>query len=133
MKEKKIGTIWNAAGGFPGLATLLPVLLQEGVHKRGLGIERIAEMNYKTAKIFNLYPRKGVISVGSDADFTIVDLDLEKRVKVEDLKSASDYSLYEGWEMKGWPIMTIVRGEVVMDNGDITGKTGYGVFLNRGV
>jgi dihydropyrimidinase len=132
-KEKKMGNIWKASGGFPGVATTLPILLSEGVHKRGLPIERIAEMNCKTAKIFNLYPEKGTIKIGSDADFTVVDLDLEKKLKVEDLESACDYSLYEGWDIKGWPVTTIVRGEVVMKDGKIMGQPGNGVFLNRTV
>jgi len=132
-KEKKIGTIWEASAGFPGLATTLPILLSEGVHKGRFGIERIAQMNVNTAKIFGLYPRKGAISIGSDADFVIVDLNLEKEVRVEDLKSACDYSLFEGQILKGWPVKTIVRGEVVMDNGEITAEPGYGVFVTRSV
>ena len=132
-REKKIGTIWTAAAGFPGVGTILPILLSEGVNKRRLKIERIAEMNCKTARIFNLYPRKGTIRIGSDADFTIIDLALDKKVKAEDLKSGSDYSLYESWDLKGWPIMTIVRGEVIMDHGEIVGKPGYGVFLDRNI
>lgn len=132
-KEKKMGTIWKASGGFPGVATTLPILLSEGVNKRGLKIERIAEMNFRTARIFNLCPGKGSIRIDGDADFAIVDLDLAKRLKVEDLKSACDYSLYEGWEIKGWPILTILRGEVVMDHGKIKGQPGYGVFVPRSV
>lgn len=130
-KDKKAGSIWKCAAGCPGLATTLPVLLSEGVNKGRFGIEKIAEMNYNTAKIFNLYPRKGTIMPGSDADFTIIDLDLEKKVKVEDMKSEADWSLYEGWNLKGWPVMTIVRGEVVMTDGEVRGQPGYGVFLNR--
>jgi dihydropyrimidinase len=132
-KEKKIGTIWEAANGFPGLATTLPILLGQGVNKGRFGIERIADMNCSTAKIFNLYPRKGTIEIGSDADFTIVDPDLEKEVNVKDLKSACDYSLFEGLKLKGWPVMTIVRGQVVMNNGQITAEPGYGIYLNRSV
>jgi len=130
-KEKKIGNIWKASGGFPGVATTLPILLSEGVYKRGLPLERIAEMNSRTAKIFNLYPKKGAIRIGSDADFTIVDLDMEKKLRIEDLKSACDYSLYEGWNIKGWPVTTIVRGEIVMEDGKMMGKPGNGIFLNR--
>jgi dihydropyrimidinase len=130
-KEKKMGTIWKASGGFPGVATTLPILLSEGVHKRGLKIERIAEMNYKTARIFNLYPTKGTIRIGSDADFTVVDLDLERTLRVKDLKSACDYSLYEGWKIKGWPVITMVRGQVIMKDGEITAKSAKGAFVSR--
>ena len=90
-------------------------------------------MNLNTAKIFNLYPKKGTIAVGSDADFTVVDMDLEKKVIVEDLKSFCDFSLFEGWVFKGWPVMTIVRGEVVMENGEISGQVGFGKYTYRRV
>jgi dihydropyrimidinase len=131
-KETKRGTIWEASGGYPGVATLLPLLLSEGVNKRGIKLERIAELvSYNVAKIFNLYPRKGTIEIGSDADLTIIDLDLEKEVKWEDLYSLSDYTVYEGWKLKGWPIYTIVRGKVVMEKGEVKGEPGYGQFIPR--
>jgi len=131
-KATKSGTIWEASGGYPGVATLLPILLSEGFHKRGITIERIVELtSYNVAKAFNLYPQKGTIEVGADADFTIVDLDLEKEVRWNELLSLSDYSIYEGWKLKGWPIVTIVRGKVVMENGEIRGEQGYGKFIPR--
>ena len=131
-KATKSGTIWEASGGYPGVATLLPILLSEGFHKRGITIERIVELtSYNVAKAFNLYPQKGTIEVGADADFTIVDLDIEKEVRWNELLSLSDYSIYEGWKLKGWPIVTIVRGKVVMENGEIKGEQGYGKFIPR--
>ncbi len=76
----KEGGIWKASAGFPGLATLLPVLLSEGHHRRGLPLHRIAELTSENpARIYGLYPEKGTIRVGSDADLTLVDLDLERR------------------------------------------------------
>jgi dihydropyrimidinase len=131
-KATKSGTIWEASGGYPGVATLLPILLSEGFHKRGITIERIVELtSYNVAKAFNLYPQKGTIEVGADADLTIVDMDLEKEVRWNELLSLSDYSIYEGWKLKGWPIVTIVRGKVVMENGEIRGEQGYGKFIPR--
>lgn len=67
------------------------------------------------ARIFGLYPKKGVIAVGSDADLVIVDLDLTKEVKREMIQCGAGWSIYEGWQMKGWPVMVILRGNVVMD------------------
>ncbi len=78
-----------------------------------------------------MYPQKGSFLVGTDADLTVVDLDMTRTVKASDLGSFSDYSLYEGWELKGWPIMTMVRGKVVMDEGKLTGEPGFGEFIRR--
>lgn len=131
-KATKSGTIWEASGGYPGVATLLPILLSEGFHKKGISIERIVELtSYNVAKAFNLYPQKGTIEIGADADLTIVDLDLEREVRWKELLSLSDYSIYEGWKLKGWPIVTIVRGKVVMEHGEIKGEQGYGKFIPR--
>lgn len=128
----KQGGIWKASAGFPGLATLLPVLLSEGYHRRGLPLERIAEVvSENPAKIFGLYPKKGAIQVDSDADLTIVDLHLEKEVKAEELGSFCDFSIYEGWKLCGWPVKTIVRGSIVMENGKVVGQPGYGEYLDR--
>lgn len=131
-KATKTGTIWEASGGYPGVATLLPLLLSEGVNKRGIKIERIAELtSYNVAQIFNLYPQKGTIEIGTDADLTIVDLDVEKEVRWKDLCSCSDYTMYEGWKLKGWPVCTLVRGKIAMENGEIKGEPGHGQFIPR--
>ena len=128
-KEKNI---WQAAQGFPGTATILPVLLSEGHHKRGLRLERIAELvSAAPARIFGLAARKGHVGVGADADLTVVDLDLEKTCRAEDLLSYADYSPYDGWTFKGWPVMTMVRGTVVMRDGELVGRPGHGDYLRR--
>ena len=129
-KEDKEGQIWDACTGFPGSATMLPALLSEGVNKKRVSLEKVAEiMSYNPAKIFNLFPRKGTIQVGSDADFCIVDLSLSKKVRHQDLYSYSDFSLFEGRRLTGWPVMTVVRGEIVMKDGEIVGKSGHGCFI----
>lgn len=130
--ESKKGSIWDASLGFAGTATLLPVLLSEGVHKRKISLEKVAEItSYNVAKIFNLYPKKGSIKIGSDADLTIIDLEKEKIVKHAMLNSSSDFSIYENWHLKGWPILTMVRGNVVMRDGEVIGKRGFGKFIKR--
>jgi dihydropyrimidinase len=127
-KEKGI---WQASQGFPGTATILPVLLSEGYHKGRLSLERIAQvLTSRPADIFDL-PQKGRIQVGLDADLAIVDLNQTRVVKAEELGSFSDYSLYDGWNLKGWPRMTIVRGVPVMEEGRIVGPAGYGNYLAR--
>jgi dihydropyrimidinase len=131
-KKTKLGSIWEAAAGFPGMPTLLPVLLSEGVHKRGLDLTRVAEMtSYNPARIFGLWPQKGTIGVGSDADLTIIDLALEEEVTPEKLLSSAGYSIYEGWLLKGWPVLTMVRGTTVMRDGKIVGQPGHGQLIAR--
>jgi dihydropyrimidinase len=127
------GDIWTALAGFPGMATMLPVLLDHGVNQERISIERVAEAtSYNTARIFGMYPRKGTIQPGSDADLVIVDLDLEKKVTPELLQSYSDYTIYDGLKMKGWPTMTIVRGKVIMEDGQVDSSSlGHGEFIRR--
>ena len=130
--QTKRGNIWECSAGFPGTATLLPVVLSEGYHKRGLSLMRIAELlSENPARLFNLYPRKGSLTAGCDADLTIVDIDRVREVRAGELGSYSDYSLYDGWKLTGWPVLTMVRGEVVMDSGEVTGTAGYGQFIPR--
>ena len=124
--------IWQASQGFPGTATILPVLLSEGYHKGRLSLERVCDVVTRgPARIFNLEPRKGRVAVGADADLTLVDLNKERVVKAEELGSFADYSLYDGWKLKGWPVRTIVRGVTVMDNHKIVGPEGHGKYLRR--
>lgn len=131
-RKSKVGSIWDASMGISGTALVLPVLLSEGVHKRDISLERIAEVtSYNVAKIFNLYPRKGNIQIGSDADLTIVDLDKEQTVTHTMLNSSSDFCIYENWRLKGWPVLTMVRGNVVMRDGEIVGKRGFGKYIRR--
>ncbi len=135
--EMKTGKddIWSALAGFPGIATMLPVLLSHGVNQDRITIEKVAEVtSYNTARIFGMYPKKGTIEPGSDADLTIVDLDIEKKVTPDLLQSFSDYTIYDGHKLKGWPVMTIVRGRIVMEEGQVDNKAvGYGEFVPRPV
>jgi dihydropyrimidinase len=127
-KEKPI---WQASQGFPGTATILPVLLDHGYHRGRLSLQRIAELLARApARIFAL-PSKGRMEVGADADFAIVDLDYTREVKAAELGSYSDYSLYDGWTLKGWPRVTMLRGREVMRDGRIVGAGGYGRYLRR--
>ncbi len=131
--KKGNGDLWSALAGFPGIATMLPVLLDQGVNRDRIGIERVAELtSYNAARIFGMYPRKGTVQKGSDADLVMVDMDLEQKVTPELLQSYSDYTIYDGWKLKGWPVMTMVRGRAVMENGQVDGKAlGHGRFVAR--
>jgi dihydropyrimidinase len=131
-KATKEKPIWQASQGFPGTATILPVLLSEGYHKGRLPLQRIAQLlTLEPARIFNLAGVKGDIRVGLDADLTLVDVDRTRIVIAAELGSYSDYSLYDGWSLTGWPTMTIVRGEPVMRDGVIVGAPGHGRYLRR--
>jgi dihydropyrimidinase len=127
------GDIWSALAGFPGIATMLPVLLSKGVNENRINMEQVAETtSYNAARIFGMYPKKGTIQQESDADLTIVDLDLQQKVTPDLLQSYSDYTIYDGWTLKGWPILTMVRGEVIMENGRVNSESlGHGKFVSR--
>lgn len=125
------GNLWKSLSGFPGLATMLPVMLSEGVNKSRMSLEKLSEICcYNPARIFGLYPKKGTIQCGADADLTIIDLEEEREVTPEILQGYSDYTIYEGWKLRGWPTMTLVRGRVVMENGWVDPHSiGHGRFV----
>lgn len=111
--------IWASSNGFPGVATLLPVMLHEGYHRRGIPPERLAAvMSLNAARLYRM-PSKGDIAVGKDADLVVVDPELERSVDPDRLGSFADYSPFEGMTLKGWPIMTLVRGRKLMVDGEI--------------
>lgn len=127
----KEGGILKASAGFPGLETLLPVLLSEGNVRRGLPLERIAELTSSTpARLFGLYPRKGVIAVGSDADFAVVDIGGTHVIRAQELHAAAGYSIYDGWEMRARVVHTLVRGRFALRDGQALGDP-FGRFQRR--
>ncbi len=111
---------------------MLPMYFSEGVQARGLPLSRFVEhTSTNAARIFGLYPRKGVIQAGADADIAIWDPNRTGVIRAEADHSKSDYSVYEGWKVKGWPITTIRRGEIVLDEGKIVGSAGSGQLISR--
>ncbi|WP_254838900.1 dihydroorotase [Natronomonas marina] len=133
VSADKIGSgIRDSALGFPSSSTMLPLILSEGVNEGRISLERAVEVtSTNTAKAWNLFPKKGTIRVGSDADLAVVDLDETKTVTPELLQGAADYSIYDGREVTGWPTHTIVRGEVVYEDGEIVGEKGHGTHIDR--
>jgi len=132
--EKDVGwtDIWRAPAGMPQLETMVPLLLTK-VNEGRITIERLVQvMSENPAKIFGLYPRKGAIRIGSDADFTIADLKKRKTIRKEEMHTKGrSVTVYDGWEVKGVPTATIVRGQIVMDESGVVGKVGYGQFLTH--
>ncbi len=133
-EEKEAGRedIWRAPSGVPGVETLLPLMLSEGVNKGRLTLEQLVNaLCAKPAQLFGLYPRKGVIQEGSDADLTIVDLKRETAISADKLHYKVGWTPYEGMKVKGFPAMTILRGMVVAEEGTVVGSPGCGQFLAR--
>ncbi len=132
----KVGgeTVWDALAGFPGIGTMIPILLSEGVNKGKINLQQLSNMtSFNTAQIFGMYPKKGIIQKGSDADVVLVDLKKEAKVSAQTLDGFSDYSVYEGWNLKGWPVKTMVRGNIVSEDFKMIEKPGYGKFVLRPV
>jgi dihydropyrimidinase len=118
--------------GVSNLETLLPMLYSEGVRKGRLGLARLVEVLATTpARIAGMFPRKGVLAVGSDADIVILDPDARRTIRAADLHSACDYDPYEGWDVTGWPEIVLSRGEIVFERGIIAGAAGRGRFVRR--
>jgi dihydropyrimidinase len=131
LKLKVGQDVWSSLAGFPGIGTSLPILLSEGINKNKLTLQQLAQLtSTNAAKIFSLN-HKGSIQKGNDADITLVDLKKEHTVRSEFFGSFSDYLVYEGWKLKGWPITTMVRGNLVTENMEIVGKLGHGNLVSR--
>ncbi len=120
--------------GLPGVETRLPILFSEGVSKGRMEITRFVELTATNhAKLYGLYPRKGTIAVGSDADIVLWDPARSETITQAGLHHGCDYTPYEGFRCTGWPVLTLVRGRVVAENGTVTGDPGYGTYLKRGL
>ena len=125
--EEKGRNVWDAPPGVPGLETILPLLLTQ-LNKGKLSLNDLKRLLCENpAKIFNI-PNKGFIMEGMDADLVVVDLDKESVIDPENFKSKAKYSPFEGFKVKGMPIMTMVRGEIVMDHGNIFKNNGQFVY-----
>lgn len=134
-RAEKLGEdIWDGRWGSPSSATMLPLVLSAGVNEGRLSLERAAAVtSTNAAKAYDLYPRKGAIRVGSDADLVVVDLEETKTVSPALLRSGADYTMYDGWTVTGWPSQTIVRGRVAFDGerGAVHAEPGFGRHVDR--
>jgi dihydropyrimidinase len=116
--------------GAPSMETLVPLMYNEGVVKRGLPISWMARVLAENpARLFGIYPRKGVIRPGADADLLIWDADGDRTIRAADLCSRSGFTPYEGWQVQGAPWMTLLRGKVLLRDGKLQQSSGYGQFL----
>jgi len=131
-EEKKRGAdnIWKSPPGLPAIESMLPLLLT-AVNEGRLGLERLFECaSTNPAKVIGLYPRKGTIKVGSDADLVVINLEKESVITGENAKAKTQWTPYEGWKVKGSVEATYVRGIETYVDGEIVGKPGQGRFLD---
>jgi dihydropyrimidinase/allantoinase len=110
----KKGGVWKASPGFPGLETLLPVMLTEGYHKRQLPLGRITKLLSENPAQIMGCPAKGAIAIGKDADLALIDLNAEWIADEKAMKSDAGFSIYDGWRFKGQVVHTLVRGNFVL-------------------
>lgn len=126
-------TIATVRNGVADLETLMPMLFSEGVLTGRISAARFVELtSTNVAKIFGLYPRKGTIAVGSDADLIVWDAQALRTIDGTTMHSRAGYSVYDGRDVRGWPVYTISRGEVVLDHTTVTAARGRGRWLHRG-
>lgn len=124
--------VTTARQGVADLETLMPMLFSEGVRQGRLSLQRFVEVtSTNAAKLAGLYPRKGTIAVGSDADLVV--WDAERRVTVDGaaMWSKAGYSVYDGWQVQGWPTHTLRRGELLFEHGEMRAPAGQGIWLRR--
>lgn len=131
--SSKAGGIWAASPGCPGLDTLLPVMLSEGHHKRGIPLSRVAELlATNPARIMGMGHAKGAIAVGLDADLAIIDVNGTTEISNATTKSSAGYSIYDGWKLKGRVVHTLVRGVFAMRDGTLDDAcVGRGRYIKR--
>jgi allantoinase len=132
-KEAGKDDIRESWAGSDGIQMIMRVLLSEGISRGRLSFSRLIRVGSRNpARIFGLYPKKGTIQVGADADVVIVNPTREEKIDSKMMFSKCGWTLYEGITMKGVPEMTFVRGESVFEDGQITGEAGHGQFLPMG-
>ena len=131
-KARGMDNIWDAWGGISGLQLMLPALLTAGVHQRGLPLTHLVRMlSASPARLFGLYPQKGDIRPGTDADLVVVDPDREWTLSADQLLYKNKHSAYVGYSFHGMVVQTLVRGKTVYQDGKAVAEPGYGKLLYR--
>ncbi|MGH2375146.1 MAG: dihydropyrimidinase [bacterium] len=124
--------VTTVRAGVADLETLMPMLYSEGVRRGRISLSRFVDLtSTNTAKLFGMYPQKGTIAVGSDADLVVWDPDARRTIAGATMRSKAGYSVYDGREVVGWPAVTISRGEVVYEGGQVTARRGRGRWVRR--
>ena len=124
-------TIEDTVGGNAAIEERMGITYTEGVVKRGMSLQRFVDVtSANAARIMGMYPRKGALAPGSDADIVLIDPQAEKRLSLSDLHG-TDYSVWDGWEIGGWPVMSILRGKVVVEDGKLLGDVRDGQLIGN--
>jgi len=124
-------TIHDVSGGHHGIETRMGITYGEAVFNRGMSLEQYVDItSANAARIMGYYPRKGAIAPGSDADIVLIDPTIKRALTLNDLHMG-DYSIWEGWSINGWPATTILRGKVMVENGQFFGDVNDGKFISR--
>lgn len=132
QKESGKDDFTKLPGGLPGIETLVPIIYSEGVRKGFISLNQWVDYISTTpAKMFGLYPKKGCLSPGSDADVVIFDPEKSVEIKSGNLHYNVDYSPFEGMTIQGWPSITISRGKIIYKEGKFQGKKDWGKFIPR--
>ena len=125
--------VMTARQGVADLETMLPMLFSAGVSTGRISLQRFVSLTSTSpARLLGLYPRKGTIAVGSDADLLVLDPQLRRAIDGSTMRSKAGYSAYDGREVCGWPRFTISRGDVVLEDGQVLEQPGRGQWLRRG-
>ncbi len=125
--------VTTARQGVADLETVMPMLFSEGVRTGRISLSCFVSLtSTNAARLFGLYPRKGTIAVGSDADLVVLDPQLRRTIDGRTMQSNADYSVYDGREVFGWPRFTVSRGQIVLQDGQVTAEPGRGRWLRRG-
>jgi len=128
-KEEKSGNIWEATAGFCGVETSVPLMLT-AVNEGKISLTDYVRCASETpAKVWSIFPQKGSLYVGTDADITIIDMNKEGVIRNDELHSKNNVGPYDGDKTKGAPVATIVRGKFIMKDGELLGKPGYGQLV----
>ena len=124
-------TIETTVGGSSATEERVGITYTEGVVKRGMSLPRFVDVtSANAARILGMYPRKGALAPGSDADIVLIDPNVKKQLSLSDLHGM-DHSVWEGWEVQGWPVVSVLRGKVVVENGKLLGDTSDGQLIGN--
>ncbi len=129
LEEKTRPVIWENASGASSVQFFLPLMLEQVARGRLTLADLVRLTAEAPARMYGLYPRKGAIAVGSNADLVLVDLERRDTIRSSDMESKVKLTPFEGIECRGWPLLTLVRGRVVMRDGRVVAPLGHGQFV----